>query len=175
MLADAICEMYRYTNWANERILDRASLLSPEQFLTPDDTPMGSIRNTLVHMISWQRRWLSWWSGDSPTLDDARLLALDPADYPDVETVRAEWRALHEQTETFLAQLTDAKLDEICTGKSTDGRDWHIPLWKLMMQVANHGTQHRSEIAMKLTNFGHSPGGLDFYFYVLETDETAVA
>jgi hypothetical protein len=30
-----------------------------------------------------------------------------------------------------------------------------------------HGTQHRSEAATLLTNYGQSPGNLDFLFYIL--------
>jgi uncharacterized damage-inducible protein DinB len=36
----------------------------------------------------------------------------------------------------------------------------------MMVHVANHGTQHRSEVAAMLTAFGRSPGDLDaLYFF----------
>ncbi|HJP27606.1 MAG TPA: DinB family protein [Dehalococcoidia bacterium] len=35
------------------------------------------------------------------------------------------------------------------------------PLWELMLHVVNYGTQHRSEVEMMLTKFGHSPGDMD--------------
>lgn len=34
-------------------------------------------------------------------------------------------------------------------------------LWEVMLHVANHATQHRSEVALMLTTFRHSPGDLD--------------
>jgi len=32
----------------------------------------------------------------------------------------------------------------------------------MLLHVANHGTQHRSEVAAMLTAFRYSPGELDF-------------
>jgi uncharacterized damage-inducible protein DinB len=35
-----------------------------------------------------------------------------------------------------------------------------------MMHQVNHATQHRSEAAVMLTQFGHSPGWLDLLYYI---------
>jgi uncharacterized damage-inducible protein DinB len=35
-----------------------------------------------------------------------------------------------------------------------------------MLHQANHATQHRSEVAMVLTEFGYSPDWLDFIRYL---------
>jgi uncharacterized damage-inducible protein DinB len=39
-------------------------------------------------------------------------------------------------------------------------------LWRCLVHVVNHGTQHRSDAAVMLTNFGQSPGGIDFTLFL---------
>jgi uncharacterized damage-inducible protein DinB len=46
-------------------------------------------------------------------------------------------------------------------------------LWQMIMHVANHGTQHRSEVAAMLTSYGHSPGDLDFSEYLRSLADAA--
>lgn len=57
---------------------------------------------------------------------------------------------------TWLDTLDDAVL------ASTDEE---IPTWQLLAHVMNHGTQHRSEVAVLLSAAGRSPGNLDMVFF----------
>jgi uncharacterized damage-inducible protein DinB len=43
-----------------------------------------------------------------------------------------------------------------------------MPLWALLLHVANHEAQHRSEVAAMLSEHGASPGYLDLLFFVLD-------
>ncbi len=165
MLAEALRTLYGYNRWATGRLLDVTEQLAPEQFLAPGSISHGSVRDTLVHLVAAQRRWLSWWDGSLPG-DEAYRLTLDPAHFPDLAAVRAVWEDVERQTQAFVAGLSDADAARDYTQTLPDGREWRMPLWQMMLHVANHGTQHRSEVATLLSGFGQSPGDLDLTVYL---------
>jgi uncharacterized damage-inducible protein DinB len=160
VIVDYFRTLYGYNAWANERILESAAHLTGEQFLAGAGASFDSVRDTLVHTLSSQRMWLSRWQGASPRA------ALNPADFPDLATIRARWQQVEQDTRAFVAALDDAALNRVIQYVTTDGAPKARPLWQMMVHQVNHATQHRSEVAMILTQFGHSPGGLDFIRYV---------
>lgn len=160
---DAIRTLYGYNRWATWQMIEQSALLSPEEFSFPDDTPFGSIRNELVHLFDAQWGWIdicnSSLRGVPRSVPD-----LIPADYLDVESVRLLWERVECATDQFLSDLSNSDLERVIDPQF-DWGDASAPLWVTLMHLVNHGTQHRSEIAMKLTNLGHSPGMVDFIFY----------
>ena len=159
MLADALRTLYGYNRWATERVLDAAARLTHEQFLAPGTAGHGSVRDTLVHVIGTHRGWLSWWDGSLP-VDEAYNLRLEPDDVRDLDAIRAVWEEVERQTEAFVSRLTDGDAARVYARG-----DWRMPLWRMMLHVANHSTQHRSEVAAMLTDASHSPGDLDLLYY----------
>jgi uncharacterized damage-inducible protein DinB len=91
---------------------------------------------------------------------------LDPDDYPDVASLRRLWSELEQQTLAFVRELGDERAEQALGFDLPDGQRWEKRLWEMMLHVANHGTQHRSEVAAMLTGFGHSPGDIDLIFYL---------
>ena len=43
-----------------------------------------------------------------------------------------------------------------------------FPVWLILVDVVIHATQHRSEAAALLTNYGQSPGDYDFTMFMNE-------
>lgn len=166
MLAEALRTLYAYNRWASGRLLDTVAQLTPEQFLAPGGPGVRSVRDGLVHLIRTQRSWLSWWNG-SLSADEAYRLTLDPADFPDVAAVRAAWEAVERDTRAFVEGLSDADAARVFEHILPNGMHWRMPLWQMMLHVANHGTQHRAEITAQLSGFGHSPGDLDLLFSLM--------
>ena len=149
-----IQELYDYNDWANERILRTAEGLTAAQFAAPTRFPGGSVRGCLLHLVSALRFHLALagWRGErTATPDD-----------PDVAAIRALLAREGAALRTFLGTLTDADLDRPRTLPfAPEGFVAVAPLWKLLVHNINHATQHRSDAAQMLTDFGHSPGDLD--------------
>jgi uncharacterized damage-inducible protein DinB len=163
VIAAAVRTLYRYNAWANGRILDTSAHLSPEALLAPRGASFDSVRDTLVHTMGAQWLYLERWHGRSPrAMPDAK-------DFPDLASIRARWDAIERETHAFVADLDDARLATVIEYVNFQGERWAYPLWQQMLHQVNHATQHRSEAAMLLTGFGHSPGWLDFLYYIDQT------
>ncbi|MBI1802644.1 MAG: DinB family protein [Chloroflexi bacterium] len=162
MVSDLIRKLYVYYAWANRRILDTAARVSPDQYFATQ--PDGqSLHTILTHTLGAQWVWLHRWRRQAlPARSEIAAIA-------DLETLRARWETLDAELQQFAATLTDAELDNVISYVNTRGETWSYPLWQMMMQVVNHGTQHRSEAALRLTELGHSPGNLDFLIFLDET------
>ncbi len=160
MIVELIQTLYRYSQWANQRILDTAAKATAEQFLAEVGVSYGSLRDTLVHVMSSQWLWLNRWTGTSPRS------RLEASEYPDLAAVRARWMDIEADTQLFLSELSPARLGGITNYLTIEGEPRAYPLWQLMLQQVNHATQHRSEAAVMLTQFGHSPGDLDLIIYL---------
>lgn len=156
MLTDTIRDYYGYTQWANQKVLDQAQLLTEEKFLATDLDNVWPIRDTLVHIMGAQALWLDRWRGV------AGSTLWDPRQFPDVDTIRERWRVVDEETEAFLAGLTDERLAADLSYAGGDGRLFTRPLWKQMLHQANHATYHRGEVAALLSRYGLSPGEIDY-------------
>lgn len=165
MLAETLRQFYAYNSWATRRVLNAAARLTPEQLHAPGSAGHGSIRDTLIHLMLAQRGWMSWWDG-SLSAEESYGLKMDPADYPDVPTLQVAWSEIERQAAAFVATLDDDGTQRRFEWSLPDGRSWGMPLWGMMLHVANHGTQHRSEVAAMLTATGHSPGNLDLLYFL---------
>jgi uncharacterized damage-inducible protein DinB len=155
MLVEYVATLYYYNSWANARILQAAENLSNEQFVAPTPIGCGSLRGTLVHILSTEWSWRSRWQGKAATT------MLREEDFPTLEVLCARWSREERQMQAFLAALSNEDAQRLVQYTTPYGEKRTAPLWQIMTHVVNHGTQHRSEAAAIESMLGYSPGELD--------------
>jgi uncharacterized damage-inducible protein DinB len=163
-----ILTLYKYNQWANAKILNAAANVTQEQYLAPAKFPHGGLQGTLVHALSAEWIWRKRWEGTSPTM------VLQPTEFPTLESLLTRWEVEENELMGFVDHLTDEKLNSTFHYASTKGDPFTRILWQAMAHVVNHGTQHRSEAAAQLTDFGRSPGDIDMIYFLIQLDDSHV-
>jgi uncharacterized damage-inducible protein DinB len=155
-----ITTLYEYGRWANERLLVHAEKLDAEQLGRTLTKGANPILPTFGHLVGADTRWLARWRGEEPP-------AVSLADFTTLAVVRQRWADVYAARSAYIASLDEAALLEPITW-SRRARPIPVPRWQAMIHCANHGTQHRSEIAAMLTDLGHSPGDMDLIDYCVD-------
>lgn len=167
MRVDDMRLQFDFYYWATGMILDRAEQLSPEQFSAVPPIGERSVRDLLAHLLDVEVSWREGWRsnkqrGDVPYIESEHFASA--ADLSD------RWRVEKTIMRDSLDNLTDADLDR----PFIDGAEFDA-VWKVMQHVLYEGMQHRSETAMLLTAYGHSPGDIDFGGFVLHHSRPKLA
>jgi uncharacterized damage-inducible protein DinB len=149
--------LFGFTNWANDRVLQGAEQLSSEQLLAPIRPGFLSALGVLVHIMAAERAWLSRWQGESP----ARLLGLD--DVPSLAALKKAWAPLRDEMLGFVLSIDDPS--RVVVYRNSRGAEYRSLLWPLVLHVVNHGTEHRSQVALYLATHGIDVGALDLVHY----------
>jgi uncharacterized damage-inducible protein DinB len=154
--------LYDYHYWANKKMIGVVAQLPPEQFTRTVAGSYGSIRNTLVHVLSAEWGWLDRCGGPE------RGERLKPEDYPTADALARVWTRVEEFMRGFLSGLTDEDLRRRVEFALGGGAKHSVPLGDLMQHAAVHGVHHRGQVALLLRMLGYPPGNVDFLFFIGE-------
>lgn len=152
--------LFGYDAWARARLFTAVEQLSDEEYFATRPLDHASIHGTLVHALAAGEFWASRWHGVSPE----RML--DTRDIESLAELRRHWREYDEQLAAYLATLDDAAVTNGVVSFRMEGAQVQHRIWETMAQILNHGTAHRSEIALVVSQLGHSPGGLELLDYL---------
>jgi len=152
--------LLEYNRWANARILDEVSKLTPEQFTRDLKSSHPSVRDTFAHLIAAEWIWLERWKGTSPGA------LLTPTDFPTVESLRAKLARVEGDYQEFVAGLSDAFLAEVISYRNTRNEEWAYPLGQMMQHVMNHSTYHRGQVTTLLRQSGASVTPVDLLVFM---------
>ena len=154
---------YDYGYWANRKLFAVIQALSPDQFTQNVAGSYGSIRNTLVHMMSAEWGWIDRCGGPS------RGPALKADDFPTFASIVEQWSIVEGYAREFLGTLNDADLQRVVEFSIPQvGLTRAMPVGELLQHAATHGVHHRGQLALLLRVMGHVPGNFDLLFYDAE-------
>jgi uncharacterized damage-inducible protein DinB len=161
MKASEILTFFQYNYWANGQILKVADAAGDEFFRAPAQVSFGSLQGTLTHILSTEWLWRQRYQlGQSPSFH------LSADDFSTLARLSERWREEKQTMLAYLGGLRDPDLDRPVRYTNTRGVSYSNPLWQILLHMVNHGTQFRSEAAVILSQANHSPGDLDFIFYL---------
>jgi uncharacterized damage-inducible protein DinB len=152
--------LYDYSYWANAKLREPLSRLTPDEFTRTVAGGWESVRGTLVHMMSAEGGWLERAGGP------VRGARLNPDDFPTLDTISTYWAPQEQRMRAFLGALPDAALAERLeftipgfpgTRSATRGEMLH--------HAVNHNIHHRGQVTLLLRLLGQVPGNVDILFY----------
>jgi uncharacterized damage-inducible protein DinB len=153
---EVFLDLYKHHLWANQRLLEVCESLSDEALNAGAQGTYGSIRDTLVHLLAAEGRYLAGMTGHGEAPD-----ALKEGDHPGIAALKERARA---QGETLLDLAENAQSND--TIKVERGQTYEIPLSIFFAQAINHGTDHRSHVCTILTQQGIEAPNLDVWNYL---------
>lgn len=151
--------MFGYNASVNAKVLEIASSLSDEELDAPTNYAQGSIRGTLAHLLRVQWSWRTVTETHLPPTSAPPISGTSS-----IAELTAFAQAEAEAISTWVTTQSDAELAMPFPSKYGD-QEFQILPWQALAQLLFHSMQHRSEIALWLTEKGHSPGDLDFIYF----------
>lgn len=164
MTPEQLQKLYAYTYWAFNRVWACIETLTDEQFTQDINYSIGSIRNHVIHLMSAEQRWMIRMQETQPTK------RIEYADYTTKQAARAKYDEVRIENLAYLHPLTQQKLDEVVEVHFPN-RELRMawPRYEFLVHVANHATDHRSQIlAMLDSHFGVETVEQDLFFYLEE-------
>ena len=151
MSNEVLVKLFEHNNWANIQMIQACAALHDEQLdAQPHSATKGTIRQTLLHLVSSQRGYLA-------------LLTL-PVEKR--EKIPLEFSELKEVAKSSGEALLDLiRSDHLPRTRlqTTDG--YFVEPWVVILQIINHATEHREQINSMLSALGQTPLDQDGWGY----------
>jgi len=160
VLTDYVQTLYVHAAWGNRRVLDSAARLTDTSLLVERFGGVESVLHTLIHILNAERTWIARAQLQVPPAD------LHVEQLSTVSLLREVWNDVDTVTQDFVMSLDEHSLGQSVRYLNPEEQPQAYPRWQVLVHQAMHAAQHRSEVALVLTQLGYSPGWLDFLFYL---------
>ena len=160
-MSSLLDDAFAHHIWATERVIDSCAALTPEQLQTPAPGTYGAIIDTLRHLVTTDRWYLTFFSDEPQRIEEGAEVGLD-----DLRS------AITSNGRTWLELLAGGLDGEAIMVEHGDGWNFHAPTGLRLAQVVQHGTDHRSQICTALSSFGLTPPEIDLWAFGEATGRT---
>jgi uncharacterized damage-inducible protein DinB len=150
---DIIKTLIEYHTATTRRVWESIDQISDEQFLADDAYSRGSIRNLLVHLANTDRNWLD----GLKNLPERQFKKYE--EYPDRASVHSYWDSVAIDVSDYVSNVSEIELNQ-------NPVDIPSPRWAVLLHLVNHGTDHRSTVLQKLTEYGAPTFDQDLVFWL---------
>lgn len=151
-----LLKMFEYNHFINNRLLELAANVTPEQWDAPQDFGQRSIHETFFHLLVVQEEW-RWLCETGQPIWNYRAIS----DYPDAASLLAFSDMEYAATRKYVENASEEMLTASIFAEMPQGVELSTVIWGMLIHSLYHSTQHRSEVAAMLTKYGQSPGDID--------------
>lgn len=152
-----------YNRWANIRLYENCSKLSPQDYLQERQAFFTSIHGTLNHLLVADKIWL----GRLKNINSS-ITALDQILFTDFTSLLEARKKEDEDLIEFINTLDANKLNDDFSFVSLAGKKSSMPLKWVLTHLFNHQTHHRGQVHTMLSQAGAEPPAIDLYYFLLE-------
>jgi uncharacterized damage-inducible protein DinB len=156
---DYFLQLHAYNDWANQLIIKTAQGLTDEQLHANTTYSHGSFRDTLYHLYGAEWFWRQRIQGNP------RSAFIDNEAFSDLNSIKAYYTQEAADMKLYIESLAEEDFSKEITYKNSKGEKYSQIISFILTHVVVHGMQHRSELAIMLTDYSHSPGNIDFVVY----------
>src|SRR6266480_3696538 len=111
-------ELFAYNAWANRQVFDAAAALPADLYVRDLKSSHGGIHGTLAHIVWAEHLWLNrWLKKPNPAVAQGK-------DLHTAAEVRARWEEIEAERGAFLAQLSEAQMEETRAVKPSTGGEY---------------------------------------------------
>jgi len=163
LAVEQILTLFSYSHWARDKLLQVIHTLDESRLKEAEHNGVyGSIHDTLAHMAVSEWLWIRRCQGNSPQ-DLPKGV-----DFPKLDDLIEWWDLHHGGAMMYISTLVDSDLQQEITYTAPDGKTRTRKIWHMLLQVPNHQTEHRSQIATMLGQMGVEVLPTDLVVYLSE-------
>jgi uncharacterized damage-inducible protein DinB len=152
--------MLRYSDWANEQLIKTSAGVARNLLDQKFDIGMGTLRRTLLHILSGESVWLKRWKGERETPWPNEDECVAPSD------ILGRLREVFSDRERFLVATRPADLDQAIVYRDSKGSLFSATLGDMMIQMCVHSAHHRAQAVNIIRRLGAEAPELDYMMWV---------